>query len=161
MVNVWERIGALLCDYRLGAANGCVRNMAGAGAVFYPTASGRGDLAHRVTLDELEGLGDAIPDGRGVVMMDVLLTQLPLTYQIAETGRLRHVDQKQPAAGYQQEGWGSARSRQGLRRVLRRRRPGYRAFRLAAGSGAGQQSGRSEHSRASGPQGRYASLEPE
>jgi len=51
-------------------------------------------------------------------MMDVLLTQLPLTYQIAETGRLRHVDQKQLAAGYQQEGWGSARSRQRLRRVL-------------------------------------------
>jgi|RhiMetdeSRZDD1v2_1073273.scaffolds.fasta_scaffold2184459_2 hypothetical protein len=48
----------------------------------------------------------------GVVMMDVLLTQLPLTYQIVETGRLRHADERQPAAGYQQKGWGSARGTQ-------------------------------------------------
>ena len=71
MVNVWERIGALLCDYRLRAAEGCVRNMAGAGAVFYPTASERGDLAHRVMLDELEGLGSETRlMGRGIISRD-------------------------------------------------------------------------------------------
>jgi|SoiMetStandDraft_2_1073263.scaffolds.fasta_scaffold143186_3 hypothetical protein len=49
-----------------GAAKGSVQNTAGAGAVFYPTASVRGDLAHRVTLHELGGVGsEARRMGRG------------------------------------------------------------------------------------------------
>jgi len=55
----------------LEAAKESVRDTAGAGAVFYPTASMRGDLAHRVTLDELGGVGsEARHMGRGIISWD-------------------------------------------------------------------------------------------
>jgi hypothetical protein len=45
--------------------------MAGAGAVFYPTASVRGDLTHCVTLHELGGVGsEARRMCRGIISRD-------------------------------------------------------------------------------------------
>jgi hypothetical protein len=76
---------------------------------------GRGIISRDAYASRCCGAGATTPGGAqggGVVMMDVLLTQLPLIYQIVETRRLRHADQRQPAAGYQQKGGGSARGTQ-------------------------------------------------
>ena len=56
MIEYLRRIGALLCDYCLGAAKRSVRDTAGAGAIFYPTGSVSGNLAYFLTRHALEGL---------------------------------------------------------------------------------------------------------